>query len=188
MDIEKIKKANTLYIGKEIIYKKQMDSTQKLAKEMAKQKYINGTIVITDNQINGIGTKGRSWFSNKEKNITMTILINENIQISNLDGITLKIAEIIKKSIKQLYNYNLTIKEPNDLFLNNKKIGGILTQTSIIKNKLNYILIGIGFNVNEEVFDNNLANIATSLKIEFQKDFVREDIIIKIIENLERII
>ena len=156
MNVEKIKNANTIFIGKEIIYKEQMNSTQDVAKEIVKQKCTNGTIIITDNQTNGKGTKGRSWVTDKEKNITMTIIINENIEISKLDKITLKIAEVIKDSIYKLYNYKLTIKAPNDLLLNNKKICGILTQTSIISNKVNYILIGIGFNVNQENFENNL--------------------------------
>lgn len=189
MNLKKIKKAKTKFLGKEIIYKKELDSTQDLAKELVKEnKCKNGTLVICDSQTNGKGTKGRSWISENNKNITMTIIINKDIEISKLNGITLKIAEEIKKSIKNLYNYELAIKEPNDLLLNNKKICGILTESSIISNKVNYILIGIGFNANQEEFDNSLINIATSLKKEHKKEFEREEIIVNILERIENIL
>lgn len=188
MNLEKIKTANTIYLGKEIIYKEEMESTQELAKDLANRDAKNGSIVITDNQTKGKGTKGRIWEASKEKNITMTIILKPNLKIEKLEGLTLKIAEAIKEAIEELYCYNLTIKIPNDLLLNGKKICGILTQTASIGNKINYILIGIGFDVNEENFSKELQEIATSLKKEYGKEFEREEIIVKIIEKIEKII
>lgn len=188
MYLEKIKTAQTIYLGKEIIYKEEMESTQELAKELAKNNVKNGSLIITDNQTKGKGTKGRTWQASKGKNITMTIILNSNLKIEKLEGITLKIAQAIKEGLKELYGYNLTIKIPNDLLLNGKKICGILTQTSSIGNKVNYILIGIGFDVNEESFSKELESIATSLKKEYKREFEREEIIVKIIEKIEKII
>ena len=91
----------------------------------------------------------------------------------------------MKNVIKKLYNINLKIKKPNDLMLNNKKICGILTEISTIGEKINYMLISLGFNVNEEKFPEEIENIATSLKKEYNKEFKREDIIITFIEDLE---
>ena len=96
--------------------------------------------------------------------------------------------DIMINAIKELYDYNLEIKEPNDLLLNNKKICGILTESSTIANKVNYILIGIGFNVNEEIFNKEIQDIAISLKTEYGKEYNKEEIIVKIIENIEKII
>lgn len=188
MNLEKIKTAKTMYIGKEIVYKEQIESTQELAKELAKNDIKSGTLVITDNQTKGKGTKGRRWEASKGKNITMTIILKPNLKIQKLEGLTLKIAEAIKEAIQELCEYTLTIKKPNDLLINGKKICGILTQTSSIGHTVNYILIGIGFDVNEENFNKELQNIATSLKIEYGKDFEREEIIVKIIEKIEKII
>lgn len=185
MNLEKIKSANTKYIGKNIIYKEQTESTQKLAKQAINE--VHGTLVVTDEQTNGKGTKGREWITSKEENITMTIILKPDWNVEHLNGLTMKIAESIKNTIKELYGYELTIKEPNDLLLNYKKICGILTESSSMNNKVNYILIGIGFNVNEENFCGELQDIATSLKNEYNKEFEREEIIIKILEKIEEI-
>lgn len=188
MDLKRIGNAKTNYIGKEVIYKEEMESTQELARKLAINGAKNGSLIITDNQTKGKGTKGRIWNTTKEKNITMTIIIKPNFKTEQLEGLTLKIANAIKEAVQELYNYELSIKEPNDLLLNNKKICGILTEASSIGDKVNYILIGIGFDVNEENFNKELQNIATSLKIEYGKEFEIEEIIVKIIEKIEKII
>lgn len=188
MDIEKIKKANTKYLGKQMQYYKELGSTQDKAKELVNLNVANGTIVITENQTKGKGTKGRTWYSSMGKNITMTIIIYPNCIIDKLDGITLRIAEIMQNVILKLYNIKLEIKLPNDLMLYNKKIAGILTETKILKNEVQQLLIGIGFNVNETEFSKETINIATSLKKEYNKEFSIEDIIISFIEELEKVL
>lgn len=188
MDLEKIKNARTKYIGKNIIYFKEIDSTQKYSKEMVNNNLKNGTIVITDNQTKGIGTNGRNWYSNIGKNITMTITVYPNVDVNKLNNLTIDVARAMQKTIQDLYNINLNIKKPNDLIINNKKIAGFLVETGLIKQKVNYILIGVGFNVNEVEFNAEIKDIATSLKEEFKKDFSREDIIVNFIEDLENVI
>ena len=188
MDLEKIKNARTKYIGKNIIYFKEIDSTQKYSKEMVNNNLKNGTIVITDNQTKGIGTNGRNWYSNIGKNITMTITVYPNVDVNKLNNLTIDVARAMQKTIQDLYNINLNIKKPNDLIINNKKIAGFLVETGLIKQKVNYILIGVGFNVNEVDFCAEIKDIATSQKEEFKKDFSREDIIVNFIEDVENVI
>ena len=186
MEIEKIKKAQTKIIGKQIEYFKEINSTNIYAEKIADRPEENGKVIIAEIQTNGIGTKGRSWYTGVGNNIAMTIILKPKCNLEKLEGITVKIAECIKEAIFKLYNIQLEIKKPNDLILNNKKICGILTKTNTIGEKINYLIIGIGLNVNEEHFDKETINIATSLKKEFKKEFSREDIIIKIIEILEK--
>ncbi len=186
MEIDKIKNAKTKILGKQVIYYEELDSTQLLAKYLVKNKQIkNGTIIITDNQTNGIGTKGRKWFSKTKENITMSIVIFPNCVISEINNLTIEIAELLKKSIQELYNINLEIKSPNDLLLNNKKICGILTESNTINNNINHIIIGIGFNVNQIKFNEETKKLATSLKNEYKREFNREEIIIRFIENID---
>ncbi len=188
MNIEKIKNASTKKIGKKIEYYKEISSTHKYAKEIALQSDTNGKLIIAEIQTAGIGTKGRTWYTGENKNIAMTIILKPKCKIRELEGLTIKIAKCMQKTIYDLYGYKLEIKEPNDLILNNKKICGILTEINTISEKINYLLISLGFNVNEDEFSEETKDIATSLKKEFGKEFAREDIIVKFIENLEKIL
>lgn len=165
----------------------EIESTHKYIKEN-QQKYKEKTVIIANRQTGGIGTKGRSWFTGSNKNIAMSVLYRPMCNIKDLDGLTVKIAKILQEEIQNLYNIELKIKEPNDLMLNNKKICGILTETNIIGNKINYLIISIGFNVNETDFPDELEDIATSLKKETGKEFDKQGIIQKFIKALENII
>lgn len=191
MDIEKIKKANTKILGKTVEYYEKIPSTHLLAKKEIKQeleneiKNINGKVWIADTQTAGIGTKGRKWYTGIGKNIAITILVKPKCTMKDIEGITVKIAKSIQKVIGELYQIQLNIKEPNDLMYNNKKLSGILTEVNTIGEKINYILISIGMNVNEEYFDDDTKNIATSLKRELKKECSREEIIVRILESLE---
>lgn len=187
MDIEKIKKANTKRIGKQIEYFQEIGSTHTYAKQIGEILENDGKILLAEIQTAGIGTKGRKWYTGAEKNIAMTIILHPKCKVSELAGLTRKIAECIVQAIDELYGYKLKIKEPNDLIVNNKKICGILTEIHTRGEKISYLLISFGFNVNEEQFSEETKKIATSLKKEFHKNFEREEIIIKIIEKLEEI-
>ena len=186
MDIEKIKNAKTKYLGKIIEYYEEINSTHIKAKEIANEKNQNGKIIIAEMQTNGIGTKGRNWYTGKDNNIAMSMILHINCKLNKLEGLTVEIAKTMQTVIKKLYNINLEIKEPNDLILNNKKISGILTEINCIGEKINYLIISIGFNVNECNFSEETINIATSLKKEYNKNFIREEIIINFIEELEK--
>ncbi len=115
----------------------------------------------------------------------MTIILKPKCKITDLKNLTIEIANCMQKTIYDLFEIRLDIKEPNDLILNGKKISGILTEINTIGEKINYLLISIGFNVNEEFFSDDLKDIATSLKKEFDKYFSREEIIVSFIRNLE---
>ena len=107
----------------------------------------------------------------------MSIILHPTATIKELDGLTKDIAISMKQTIKKLYGYDLTIKEPNDLLLNEKKICGILTEINTISGNINYLIISLGFNVNEDIFSEETKNLATSLKKEYGKEFEREEIL-----------
>lgn len=186
MEIEKIKEANTKYVGKKIEYFEQIESTHLYAKTIAQQEESNGLLILADRQTGGIGTKGRKWYTGKGKNIAITIILKPNVLLKKLEGLTVKVAQWMQAIIRELYGYELQIKEPNDLYLANKKIGGILIEVNTIGEKINYLLISMGFNVNENEFPEEVRNIATSLKREYHKDFLREEIIVQLIEKIEK--
>lgn len=185
MNVEYLKSAKTKKIGKKIEFYEEINSTHTYAKENI-DNLNDGTVILADKQTAGKGTKGRKWYTGAGLNIAMTIIIKPNCDLDKISTLTVDTAEIVSKTIKELYNYELTIKEPNDLMLNGKKISGILTESNSIGNKLNYIILSMGFNVNEDNFDEETSDIATSLKREYKKEFTREEIILHIIENLDK--
>ena len=184
MDVLKIQEAKTKIIGKQICYREEIESTHIKSKQIVKKlnEEDNGTILIADKQSSGVGTKGRKWYTGSEKNIAMTIILMPKCNIEKLESLTLKIAESMKETIKDLYGYDLQIKYPNDLTLKGKKIGGILTEINTVSGCINYLLISVGFNVNEENFSDETKELATSLKSVYHKEFSREEIIKRFIE------
>lgn len=177
---------DTRIIAKKQIYYKELESTQIEAKYLAKKGIENGTIVITDYQTKGIGTHDRKWYSERDKNIGFTIILYPKCSIKQLGNLTIDIAKCITASIRELYNIDLEIKFPNDIILNGKKLGGILTQIVTEGEKIRYLLIGIGININGENFNNEIKDIATSLKKELKIDFSREDILNQFCINFEK--
>ena len=168
-----------------IIKYEELESTQLEAKKLAeKNSALDGTIIIAKNQTKGIGTHGRKWISEQGKNITFTIILEPNIEVQKIKGITLKIAEIIVDTIFEMYNIKLNIKQPNDIVYNNKKTGGILTESKIYNNIVKYLFIGIGLNTNQTDFQGEIKNIATSIKNEFNIEINNENLITKIAEKM----
>lgn len=113
------------------------------------------------------GTHGRKWYTDENNNIAFSFLIEANCEIERLEGITLEIAETIVEVFKKLYNISLGIKFPNDIVYQDKKLGGILTETKLCGNIVKYVVIGIGINTSQEKFDEEIINIASSIKNEF---------------------
>lgn len=173
MDIEKLKEK----LNCKIIYFKEIDSTNDYAK---KNDFKETTLILADMQTKGRGQGNNIWYTMPGKNIIMTIVKMPNCKISKLEGLTMKIAEKIKDVMKEKYNVELQVKYPNDLLLNDKKICGILTETILQGEIVKKLIIGIGFNVNQEIMNEEIREMSTSLKIETGKSFELEKIIYEI--------
>lgn len=103
-----------------------------------------------------------------------------------MEGITIEIAEVILDVFKRVYNINLKIKKPNDIVFNNKKIGGILTQTKLQGEKVKSIVIGIGINTNQEEMEEKIEKIATSIQKEFEIEIDNRKIISEFCNEFEK--
>jgi BirA family biotin operon repressor/biotin-[acetyl-CoA-carboxylase] ligase len=156
------------YVGKENIYFEEIDSTQKeIWRRIDKKQISNGTVIMAGIQTDGIGTHQRTWYKENKDNIAFSICLFPNLTIDKLDNFTYEIAEILVKVFQDLYNIKIDIKRPNDLIINNKKIGGILTETKIYGNIVKYLVIGIGINTNGTEKNKEIENISTSINEEF---------------------
>lgn len=165
-----------------------IDSTQLEAKRICKNKNSNRTVIIAKSQTNGVGTHDRKWFNGGEKNnVAMTLILHPNCNIKEISNITIDIATIITKILEDKYHVVTSIKEPNDIILNCKKLAGILIETTLVGELVECLLIGIGMNVNQMGFPEDLKEIATSLKIETGKEFDVEEIIYDILREIKKI-
>lgn len=168
MQLENLK---TNFLGRNAIYYKQIDSTQNEIWRLIQSNSIsNGTLVFADIQNAGIGTHGRTWYTDETNNIAFSFFIKANCNIQKLNGITLEIANIVVDILKKQYDITVNIKAPNDIVYNNKKIGGILTQTKVVLEEVKYLVIGIGINTCKEKFTDDIKENATSIKKEFNID------------------
>ena len=140
---------------KRIHYKK-IDSTQK----EGWRKLENGIIISADIQTDGIGSHGRTWYTTQKGNIAFSIGLEPNVSLKQLENLTIEIAEIILELFDKFYQIKLQIKHPNDIMINNQKIGGILTETKLQGEIVKQLVIGIGINTNNE-------EISTSIQKEF---------------------
>lgn len=172
-------------IGKRIEHFENLPSTHQYAKSLKDEEIEDGMVIVAENQTSGIGTHERKWIAQKGKNLTFNIILLPNCEVEKIKNLTIILAKCIVKTLDKLYNIKAQIKEPNDVILNKRKLAGILTESVSQGNKIKKIYIGIGINVNQESFDGELENIATSLKKEYKKDFSKEEILKKFLEVFE---
>lgn len=176
----------TTWVGQEIHYFDTTDSTNNKAKELADKGSPNGTVVVADRQEAGKGRRGRSWESPANVGIFMTILLKPEIDPNHASMLTLVAALSVAEGIREVTEADVGIKWPNDIVLNGKKICGILTEMDAQFDYINSIVIGIGINVHNETFPEEIAHIASSLQMECGKRFHRAAIIAKILEYFEK--
>ena len=143
-------------------------------------------IVITDQQLNGKGQRGRKWVFQGGKSVAFSFFSNHDIDSNKIGYLPILSGLAVRNALTKLNVYS-QLKWPNDIIVNGKKIGGILCETTIRKKSSRNIVIGIGMNINQDENDVQNLNIpnAGSLKTEYNKAFVREEVISSVINNLE---
>ena len=174
-------------------------STNLTAKEAGEQEseedLSRGMLFVADKQTAGVGRRGRSWESSGGENIYMSLLFKPEIEPAKAPMLTLLMAAAVAEGIARVCENAacktttcgdetpLQIKWPNDIILNKKKVCGILTEMAMAGTGIKYVVIGVGINVNQKSFSEELADKATSLSIEFSREFDRKIIISSILEE-----
>ncbi len=182
-----LKNLKTNFLGRDIIYYKEIDSTQNEIWRKIKNRTIkNGTLIISDIQTNGKGTHGRTWYTDENNNIAFSLFAEINCNIRLLNGITIEIAKIIVNIFNTIYGIKLDIKKPNDIVVKEKKLGGILTETLLEGETVKYLIVGIGINTHKEKFTEDIKNSATSIKKEFNIDVDRSVFIAEFCNKFEK--
>ena len=183
VELESIR--NTTWAGQEIYYYDVTDSTNIRAKELAEEGHPSGTLVVADRQEAGRGRRGRSWDSPSGAGIFMTLLLKPEMNPNHASMLTLVAAMAVARAISKCAGTEALIKWPNDIVIGGKKICGILTEMSAQFDFINHIVIGIGINVHNEHFPEEIAETAGSILLQTGKRIRRAELIEQILEQFE---
>lgn len=176
----------TEWAGGRIVYFDATDSTNAQAKRLAEAHAPHGTLVVSDRQDGGKGRRGRSWASPSGVGIWMSLILRPKIDPSLASMLTLVAALAVREGIREETGLSPLIKWPNDLVLNGKKICGILTEMSTELMEIQYVITGIGINVNQKEFPPEIRDTATSLSLEAGRSFRRSSLIAAILRVFEK--
>lgn len=172
---------------KKIYYFDSIGSTNDEAIKLAQAGAPDGTAVIATEQTKGRGKLNKKWYSPKDVGIYLSIIKRPKRKIKDLTEYTVLTAKKVSKVINTITKLKTSIEWPNDLILGDQKYGGVLCEGSAKKEKLNYLITGIGINVNNKSFPEDLYITTTSLFLHLNgKKLDKEDIIKRILKELNK--
>ena len=172
--------------NKKIIYHKQLDSTNTEIARLTTQGAEHGTVVVADAQTAGKGRRGREWESPSGENIYMSILLRPDCVPDRAPMLTLVMAYSVAQVLREQGFDDVQIKWPNDLVLSGKKICGILTEMQLKDSEIDYVVVGVGINVNTRKFSEELKETATSLYLQSGRMLDREKIVESVVEHFDK--
>lgn len=159
----------TKIIGRKIFAYDLVTSTNDLAHFLARDNEPEGTVLFAKGQTHGRGRMGRAWVSPYDKGLYCSVILRPKMSLSSATQVTLAVALAVTDTLEDIHCSGISIKWPNDILLAGKKICGILTETHLESDKIDYMVVGIGLNVNS--LKSELPDEATSLRAEVGKTF-----------------
>jgi len=176
----------TSCFGQEVIYLSSTTSTNRVAREAAQKGMQEGTLIITNHQTEGRGRLDRTWWSPSGKDLLFSLIFRPSLTPTQTFRLTVVTSLAIAEAIRQETGLETLIKWPNDIFVKGKKIAGILSELSVTGEQLDYVIVGIGINVNSDpTVHPEISNSATSIRRELRQDFPRLQLLAVILELLE---
>lgn len=176
---------NTQWAGKQVVYFEETDSTNNQAKAFGEKGGAHGTLFVADKQSAGKGRRGRAWSSPSGESIYMTLLLRPEITPERAPMLTLVMGLSTAEAIRQVTGAKAKIKWPNDIVINKKKVCGILTEMTTEMMYVNYVVIGVGINVNQQSLPKEIADTAVSLREVTGEVCRRSELIAAVLERFE---
>ncbi len=185
----------TKALGRNVVYLDRIDSTNNYAKKIALEGCEEGTLVVADYQTCGRGRLGRDWNSPDKKGVWMSLVLRPDIPFEEVQIITLAASVAVVQALYDIAQIEAGIKWPNDIIINGKKVCGILVEMNMEIDRINFLVLGIGLNVNQQKndFSQELLDKAVSLKMHVeetlntQKILKRNELIAAILLKFEEI-
>lgn len=176
----------TKWAGCEIVYFEETDSTNRQARMLAREKAKHGTLVIADTQSAGRGRRGRGWISPAGEGIFMTLIVRPDVHPSQVAKLSLTLALAVARAIERETGLDARIKWPNDIVIGGRKVCGLLLEMDATENKVESIAAGVGINVHQTVFDEEIQHTASSLDLLAGKRVSRSAIVRAFLEEFEQ--
>jgi BirA family biotin operon repressor/biotin-[acetyl-CoA-carboxylase] ligase len=179
----------TEFIGRNLHYEESVESTQRIAHQLAAEDVPEGTVILAEEQIAGKGRMNRKWHSPKYTGVWMSLILRPNIPLTKAPQLTLLTAVAVVQAMEEVTGLTPEIKWPNDILINGKKVTGILTELQAEADRIHSIIIGIGINVNQKKadFPIELQETASSLFIEKGEKISRAALIRSIFKHFEKL-
>jgi BirA family biotin operon repressor/biotin-[acetyl-CoA-carboxylase] ligase len=162
------------------------DSTNTVAMRLGEEGEPHGTLVLAEEQTAGRGRVGRAWHSEKTSGIYLTVLLRPAISPMHAPLITMLAGLAVRDAVAEQAGVQPDLRWPNDLLIGRKKIGGILTEMHAEPDRVSFVIVGIGINVNHAEMPAALVNVATSLRIETGRTHSRIELLVRLLHNLDR--
>lgn len=166
-----------------IFHYQEIDSTNNKAKQLAAEGVEHGSLIVAERQTAGRGRRGRTWISDEADNIYMSVLLRPKFAPDKAPMLTLVMAYSAAKALRNLTGMDIQIKWPNDLVWNGRKLVGILTEMSVKEGKIEYVVVGVGVNVNTEYFAKEVEDTAVSIRQATGKMWKKETLITSIMQQ-----
>lgn len=179
---------NTVWAGKQVVYFPVVDSTNRAAREMARGGAAHGTLVLADTQTGGRGRRGRSWISPAGEGVFMTLIIRPEGNPERAAKISLAAALAAARAIGRVSGLDARIKWPNDIVVSGRKVCGMLLEMDLLEDGSPAVSAGIGVNVHQTQFDEEIVHTASSLDLLAGRRIDRADVVLAILEEMERAI
>ena len=175
-------------LGTEFHYFAEIGSTNTYARRLAEQGAREGELVIAESQTNGRGRLGRHWISPPNVNLYLSFVLRPKLPPARAPQITLMAAVALAETLQSFLPVPPAIKWPNDITVNGKKLAGILTEVNCGTDSVDFVILGIGVNVNYPVdlMPEEIRQRATSVLAECQNKVSREDLLWRLIQDLDR--
>jgi len=178
---------NTRFTGQRVLYYESVGSTNDVAKQLAEEGAVEGTLVVADQQTAGRGRHARTWHSSAGSSLLLSLILRPPLGPELLPHLLMSSAMAVAQAVEHSTGLVVHFKWPNDILLGRKKAGGILLETSLSGEELLYAVIGVGLNVNLDVDDYpDIAANATSLSRELGHEAPRLQVLRSLLTFMER--
>jgi BirA family biotin operon repressor/biotin-[acetyl-CoA-carboxylase] ligase len=183
------KRLKTKILGKDILSYRTLGSTNQLGFRLAESGVGEGTLIVADEQTKGRGRMGRGWYSPPKLGLWMSLILRPEIPPFKAPGLSICAGLALAQAIGGLTGMDARIKWPNDCLVNDRKVGGILLELSAELDRINFVIVGIGVNVNHlsKDFPKKLSSIATSIRMEWGREVSRIKLLTLFLKKFEAI-